>query len=542
VSSPHAVEGGAACGAALAAGIAPGSLRWPLPAALLVVEYLSLSLLVDFPLTGPAMALVGLLRLLVPVLIGAGAAGWLLARRAAGAPPLPPMPGWRPWPFLGAHLAAFAATACVAWRLFGAGAPPLSRWALVGWIGAVALTVALAIRSAAPFGWTLGLLVTRWRVPILALAGGLLCWRAAAAAEGLWGALSGATLQSVAWLLRAVSSDVTLDVAGRVVGLDGFDVEVAPICSGVDGIGLVVMFQALWISMARSRIRVRRALLLLPAGALAAVIANVLRVAALLWVGASGREALAMGGLHSKLGWLLFLAIALVSVAAAERLPWLQRRGAEPETAEGLPGAAAAYVAPLVAAVGAALVTGILAAGFDRWYAVRIVAAIAALASLRRSLPRHAPSPSAVPLLLGACVGALWIAWVRGDGHALVAGLARLGAAERWVWIGVRVVGSCLVIPVIEELAFRGFLLPWLVSPSFEAVPPRAWTWGALAISSLAFGALHGDVLAGSAAGLAFAAARLHRGRLGDAILAHGVANAAVAVAVLWGGRWDLWS
>lgn len=104
----------------------------------------------------------------------------------------------------------------------------------------------------------------------------------------------------------------------------------------------------------------------------------------------------------------------------------------------------------------------------------------------------------------------------------------------------MRVAGSCLLIPLVEELAFRGFLLPWLVSSDFESAP-RQWTWSAVLLSSLAFGAIHEQWLAGAIARLAFAAARLYRGRLGDAVLAHALCNAGIAVAVLLGGRWDLW-
>jgi len=100
----------------------------------------------------------------------------------------------------------------------------------------------------------------------------------------------------------------------------------------------------------------------------------------------------------------------------------------------------------------------------------------------------------------------------------------------------------CLVIPVVEELAFRGFLLRWLVSPAFESVPPRPWRWSAVLLSSLAFGALHDHWILGTFAGLAFAAVLLWRGRLGAASLAHMLTNAGIAVAVLGFGRWDLWT
>ena len=133
------------------------------------------------------------------------------------------------------------------------------------------------------------------------------------------------------------------------------------------------------------------------------------------------------------------------------------------------------------------------------------------------------------------------MASARATAREIAAALAGLGAAERGVWIAVRAAGSCLVIPLVEELAFRGFLLPWIVSPEFERVPPRGWTWAAALGSSLAFGALHGEWLLGTVAGLAFAAARLWRGRLGDAVLAHALCNAAVAAAVLTRGWWGLW-
>ncbi len=137
----------------------------------------------------------------------------------------------------------------------------------------------------------------------------------------------------------------------------------------------------------------------------------------------------------------------------------------------------------------------------------------------------------------------LWVSWIAAAAPAdAPAALAELGAAERAAWIAARLVGSCLVLPVAEELAFRGFLLPWLVAPDFESVPADAWTWPAVLLSSLAFGAVHGSWLLGTAAGVAFAAARCWRGRLSDAVVAHAVANLAISAAVLLGGRWELWS
>lgn len=527
---------------------ADGALRWGLPGVLFLGELLALSLAVDLPTAGPAMRLVSAVRMVIPVVVGAAAGAWLLRGPALqssiddGAA----LPPWRPWPALALQPLAFAASAAVGWHLLREGAPPPGAGAIAAWLATLAVAGLLALWIAAPIGWTARVLLRRWRVPILAIGIGLLVWRAAAAAEGLWGVLSAATLDTVAAILQALSGDVTVDPSARIIGLRGFSVSVAPVCSGVDGVGLMLIFQATWLSLARARLRFPRALLLLPLGAAAALVANVLRISLLLLVGASGHQVLALGAFHSKLGWLLFIALALGSVALAERTAWLRRPERDGEaTRDDLPDDAAAHLAPLVAAIGAGVITAAFGEGpIDVWYGVRIGAAAAVLWLVRTALPRPALSASWSSVLLGLAVGGLWLVAGHADGEPLRAALAALPPAERVTWIGLRIVGACVVIPIVEELAFRGFLLPWLSGGRLHAerAPARSWSWAAVLVSSVAFGAVHERWILGTIAGLAFAAARLRRDRLGDAVLAHAISNAVLAAAVLALGRWDLWS
>jgi exosortase E/protease (VPEID-CTERM system) len=467
--------------------------------------------------------------MLVPAALGAGAAGWLIARQGkepveqARAVSLPP---WRPWRPLVIHFVAFGATAWLAHRLMGRGAPPISRAAFLGWGALAALTAASAVAVAAPLGRAARFASAHLRAPFLAVAVGVLAWRAAAAAEGLWGVFRTTTLRSVAALLLAARSDAVVLPAESVVGAGGFEVVIAPVCSGVDGLGLVLVFQCLWLALARSRIRFDRALVLLPLGAAAAFAVNVLRITVLVLLGASGRGELAYGAFHSKLGWLLFIGVALATVAAGEHVPWLRRT--ERRKAEGVPARTGAFLGPLMAALATALVTSLWASpAFDAWYGARVAAAALTLLAVRRELSPPVLSFSWVPVLLAAAVCAIWIPASGGDGAALRAELDGLARPALVAWIAARLLGGCLVLPVVEELAFRGFLLPWLVSKDFDAVSPRAWTWPAVALSSLAFGALHEQWLLGALAGVAFAVAR---------------ANAGVAAAVLIWGRWDLWT
>jgi exosortase E/protease (VPEID-CTERM system) len=434
------------------------------------------------------------------------------------------------------------ATALLAFRLLGQGAPPLTPSGGLLFVAAACATVLLAVGAAVPLGWLARTAFERWRLPLLAIAIGVVTWRAASAAEGMWSVLSDGTLRASAALLRLVASDVHTDAAQDLLGVGDFEVLVAPVCSGVDGIGLVVLFLAVWISLARERVRFPRVLVLLPLGALAAWVANVLRISILVLVGAAGHEQFALGGLHSKLGWILFTAIALGGVAISERTSWFQKpTGGAGEEGSGAPVAAAPFLAPLLAALGTALVTSIWATGpVDGWYGARIAASVGVLLLVRRSLPAPSFAWSWVAAFIGLAVGTAWVAWGSGTGSALGDALRVLPPLDRAVWLAVRITGSVLVIPLVEELAFRGFLLPWLVSPDFEKVSPRAWTWSAVLLSSLAFGAIHEHWVLGTLAGVLFAAARLRRGRLSDAVLAHAVANAVVAIGAL-SGRWGLW-
>ncbi|MDQ2946310.1 MAG: CAAX prenyl protease-related protein [Acidobacteriota bacterium] len=99
-----------------------------------------------------------------------------------------------------------------------------------------------------------------------------------------------------------------------------------------------------------------------------------------------------------------------------------------------------------------------------------------------------------------------------------------------------------IIVPIAEELAFRGFLMRRLISVNFERVSFQNFTWMALLISSVIFGLMHGERwLAGTVAGLAYALLAARRGRLGDAIWAHAVTNALLACYVIGLHKWSLW-
>ena len=96
-----------------------------------------------------------------------------------------------------------------------------------------------------------------------------------------------------------------------------------------------------------------------------------------------------------------------------------------------------------------------------------------------------------------------------------VAGLRTLAPAWAAVWLGFRVLGAVLTVPLVEELAFRGYVFRRLSGTDPEGL--ERFPWWPLVASSVLFGALHGRWLAGTLAGMGYALAFNRRGRMGDA-------------------------
>jgi CAAX prenyl protease-like protein len=188
----------------------------------------------------------------------------------------------------------------------------------------------------------------------------------------------------------------------------------------------------------------------------------------------------------------------------------------------------------------------LVAAGFEWFYALRVVLSAAVLCYFVPTYRTWDWRISWRAIALGAGAFVVWTGL-----EALISPAARAGvptalteapALWRTAWIAVRVLGAVVTVPIAEELAFRGFLLRRFDSEDFQSVAVKAVSWTAILVSSAAFGALHGERwLAGTVAGIIYAVAFLRRGSIGDAIAAHATTNALIGAEVLIAGHWQLW-
>jgi exosortase E/protease (VPEID-CTERM system) len=386
-----------------------------------------------------------------------------------------------------------------------------------------------------------------WREAALAAAVVLVAWAASRGSQHLWRNLADDTLGAVERVLRLFFVDVTSDPARRLIGARGFVVHIAPSCSGYEGFGLVAAVVGCYLWLCRRTLRFPAALLLLPLGLALSWVLNVFRIASLIAIGAHGWPVVAVNGFHTQAGWLAFNAIALGLILLSRSSPFFHRgpSGGTARAPRG-PNPAAPFLVPLLVIVGAAMVTGAVASdGIDRLYAVRLLAAGLVLWAYRSSYAALGWSWSWTAVAAGGAVFGIWIgleALIPPAAAESIGDPLTLPVPERWLWLVGRVVGAVVVVPIAEELAFRGYLLRRLQGVELNEDVVGRWNWFAVVVSSLLFGLLHSDRwIAGTVAGVFFARVYYRRGRLSDAILAHAVANAALAGYVLATGRWELW-
>lgn len=105
-----------------------------------------------------------------------------------------------------------------------------------------------------------------------------------------------------------------------------------------------------------------------------------------------------------------------------------------------------------------------------------------------------------------------------------------------------RIIRAVILVPIIEELFWRGWLLRWLVKNDFQQVPIGAYTPSAVIITALLFASEHGPYWeVGLIAGLIYNFWVIRTRSLADCIVAHAVTNAVLCAYVLATGKWEYW-
>jgi CAAX prenyl protease-like protein len=210
------------------------------------------------------------------------------------------------------------------------------------------------------------------------------------------------------------------------------------------------------------------------------------------------------------------------------------------------------YIAPMLVFL---LMTSLEGSLPTAWYPavyalkVAIVAAVAWLC--RGTWADLRPVPPASTLLLAAMTGVIvFVLWVRLEGWYPTFGLlgsrtgfdpSALPPPWRGPFVAVRLFGLAMLVPLVEELFWRSFLMRWLIDPDFVRVPVGRVTLQAAAITSAVFALSHPEWLPALLTGLLWAWLLWQTRSLGACVLSHAVANLALGVHVLVTSDWKFW-
>lgn len=108
-------------------------------------------------------------------------------------------------------------------------------------------------------------------------------------------------------------------------------------------------------------------------------------------------------------------------------------------------------------------------------------------------------------------------------------------------FIAVRLFGLAVIVPIVEEVFWRGFLLRYLIDEKFQAVPIGTFTTFSFLIVTALFALVHPEIVAAIVWGAGINLLCYRTKNLWACVVGHGVTNLLLGVYVLLAGKWFLW-
>jgi CAAX prenyl protease-like protein len=203
------------------------------------------------------------------------------------------------------------------------------------------------------------------------------------------------------------------------------------------------------------------------------------------------------------------------------------------------------YVAPFVMFMALTLMQP-SNSGFIVWaYPLKTLLVGSALLFVMPSLPPLTVGYTGLAFLVGLVVV---VPWVLLEGTYPYLGtpqafdpFAHVMAPWVYGWIAVRIIGASVVVPVMEEFFWRGFLLRWIINADFRKVAIGTFSWPSFLLTTVLFASEHNRWLVGLIAGVAYNVLIYRTRSLYACIIAHGVTNLALGIYVLTSGEWSFW-
>jgi CAAX protease family protein len=181
-------------------------------------------------------------------------------------------------------------------------------------------------------------------------------------------------------------------------------------------------------------------------------------------------------------------------------------------------------------------------------YPFKAILVAAVIAWYWRSLPSLRPAAPMLSVGVGIVGVILWIGFDPILVHYNQPLIGRnpfqlYPAVDAWWLFGFRLAGITFIVPVMEELFWRGFLMRWLIKEDFTSVPIGTYQPFSFWVTTVCFATVHGSewplaLLVGVLYGAWFVRTK----SLGNIMLAHGTTNLLLALYCLITNDWHFLS
>ena len=117
------------------------------------------------------------------------------------------------------------------------------------------------------------------------------------------------------------------------------------------------------------------------------------------------------------------------------------------------------------------------------------------------------------------------------------------GSTLYWITVLVRFLRLVVVVPLVEEIFWRGFLLRYLISEKFTTVTIGTFSWVSFLVVTLAFGFAHSraDWIAAFLCGSLYNLVVYRTRSLASCVVAHALTNLLLGVWIMETRQWGFW-
>lgn len=112
-----------------------------------------------------------------------------------------------------------------------------------------------------------------------------------------------------------------------------------------------------------------------------------------------------------------------------------------------------------------------------------------------------------------------------------------------WATLTMRFIRLVVVVPLVEEIFWRGFLLRYPINEKFSAVPFGTFSWLSFSVVMVAFGLAHSapDRVAAIVTGALYNCVAYRTKSLASCVLTHAITNLLLGLWIMHTRQWGFW-